>query len=193
MGRPLEFDREEVLEQALHLFREKGYEAASLRDLLDVMELSKSSFYQSFGSKHELFQRCINRYRRDVAGGMSHDLQHAAKGRQFIEQTIRCIAERAAAPDGRWGCLVMNAAGEMAPRDAVIADLVAEGALQFEDVFHTAVERAQGEGDIPEGKNPRVLARYLVSSRSGLQAMARAGASAEALNEVAEVVLSALD
>lgn len=193
MGRPLEFDKDEALEQAMSVFWSRGYEATSLRDLLEAMELSKSSFYQSFGSKGELFQRCINRYRGRVTGRMRRDLDSAPSARAFIEDAFRSITDKVHEPDGRRGCLVMNTASHVATRDQDVATLVAEGAAQFETLFRRAVERAQREGDIPADKESRVLARYLVSSRSGLMAMAKAGASERDLEEVVSVILGALD
>ncbi len=193
MGRPLEFDKDEALEQAMHVFWTRGYDATSLRDLLEAMELSKSSFYQSFGSKGALFQRCINRYRGQVAGRMRRELDRAPSARAFIEDAFRSITGKVHEPDGRRGCLIMNTASHMATRDRDVAALVAEGAAQFETLFRRAIERAQREGDIPADRESRVLARYLVSSRSGLMAMAKAGASKRDLEEVVSVILAALD
>ena len=193
MGRPLEFDKDEALEHAMGVFWTRGYEATSLRDLLEAMELSKSSFYQSFGSKGELFRRCINRYRGQITSQMHRNLESAESGRAFIEEAFHSITEKVHAPEGRRGCFVMNTASHVAARDPEVADLVGKGAAQFEALFRQAVERAQREGDIPADKKPRVLARYLVSSRSGLMAMAKAGASQDELKEVVTVMLAALD
>ena len=55
MGRPLEYNPEQVLDAAMNLFWQRGYEGASLQDLLAVMALSKSSLYQAFGNKRSLF------------------------------------------------------------------------------------------------------------------------------------------
>ena len=54
-GRPRQFNEEQALEAAMEQFWAVGYEATSLQDLLRVMKLSKSSLYQTFGSKHDLF------------------------------------------------------------------------------------------------------------------------------------------
>ena len=62
MGRPREFNAEQALEQAMEVFWARGYEATSLQDLIGAMEISKSSFYEAFGSKRELFLSAIGHY-----------------------------------------------------------------------------------------------------------------------------------
>lgn len=87
----------------------------------------------------------------------------------------------------------MNTATEFSGRDAVIAGLVDEGTRQFSGVFQKAIERAQADGEIAAEKNAEVLACYVVSTISGLKTMAKAGMPATAIEDVAEVALSALD
>ncbi|MEK9754967.1 MAG: helix-turn-helix domain-containing protein, partial [Rhodospirillaceae bacterium] len=66
MARPREFNREQVLERAMQVFWSKGYAATSMRDLTEAMGLSKSSLYDTFGSKHDLFLESIDFYRDNV-------------------------------------------------------------------------------------------------------------------------------
>src|SRR6187549_1927026 len=54
MGRPREFEAAEALRQAMHVFWSKGYEGASLADILHATGLSKSSLYATFGDKRTL-------------------------------------------------------------------------------------------------------------------------------------------
>jgi len=63
LGRPREYDIEEALDIAMHLFWRKGYDDTSLNDLLDAMRISRSIFYYTFGSKYQLFELCIYRLR----------------------------------------------------------------------------------------------------------------------------------
>lgn len=193
MGRPREFNEDKALKQAMDLFWRKGYEATSLQDLLEVMGLSKSSFYQTFANKHKLLERSIDHYRQMIVEDLSRNLATAGSGLQFIREMLSGVAEKVDQSGGRQGCLVMNCASEFAQRDPVIARLVAESIAQFRQVFLSGVRQAQHEGDIPMSKDAEVLAHYLVGCKSGLEAMAKAGTPQKDMQDVIQVMLSALN
>ncbi|CAM3403492.1 TetR/AcrR family transcriptional regulator [Marinicrinis lubricantis] len=48
--------KQHVMEKAHELFREKGYQATSIQDILDFSGISKGTFYNYFPSKSELFK-----------------------------------------------------------------------------------------------------------------------------------------
>jgi len=191
-GRPREFDTEQALDAAMHLFWRQGYEATSMQDLLDSMQLSKSSLYQTYGSKHDLFQQCIARYRKMMTGGLQQGLDNAPSGKKFIEGFFTALVEDICNADTRIGCLIMNTATEVAPHDAVIGKLIQQGTERFADVFQQAVVRAQREGDIAKDKDPSSLGYFLVSNLSGLNSMAKAGASRKVLKGIAKEIIQAL-
>lgn len=191
-GRPLEFDPDTALEAATQLFWRQGYEATSLQDLLDEMQLSKSSFYQAFGSKHALFGRCIDHYRDSLARGMQQQLEAAPRAWDFIAGMLTSVARETRGGDARRGCLVMNTASEFGQSDPEVAARVKAGTARFRKVFLQAVKRAQAEGDIPADRDPALLADYLVTNMSGLRTLTKAGASAAAIRRIAGVTLSAL-
>lgn len=193
MGRPREFDTQQALDQAVDVFWTKGFDATSLRDLLQAMDVSKSSFYQTFGSKGQLYLQCLDRYRNRIADRMMQDLEQAASGRAFIEEVFRRLARALNGPDGRRACLIMNDSGDVERREDAVALRMRLGAAQFEGVFRAAVERSQREGDISSERDAHPLARYLVSSRSGLLAVRKAGASKDELRDIIDVTLSTLD
>lgn len=191
-GRPLEFDPHLALQKAMEVFWCAGYEAASLQNLLSAMDISKSSFYQAFGSKHALFQRCLMTFRERQVGRMKAALEHSPSGKAFLRTMLMAAAREAATAEFPKGCLIMNTATEFSGRDAIVADLVGEGARQFASVFQSAIERAQTDGEIAAEKDAEVLARYVVSTISGLKTMAKAGMPVKAIEEVAEVAMSVL-
>lgn len=192
VGRPIEFDIQQALEAATRVFWQRGYDATSLDDLLAAMDISKSSLYQAFGGKPELFQRCLENYRDTFADKMRAALDESPSGLAFIEAILSGVAEGTNAQMGRAGCLLINTASEFGQRDARIGTLVTKSLERFEDLFYAAVCRAQAEGGIPENAEARSLALYLATNLGGLKGMARAGASPEKIRTVVKVIMSSL-
>ena len=191
-GRPLEFDPDAVLDAAMQVFWRNGYENTSMQDLLDAMNLSKSSLYQAFGGKQALFERCMTRYGDEMIGILRDALQASPSGLDFIRQFLESVLDEARGVCEARGCLVMNTANEFARRNPQIADAVSQGLYRFHEVLQAAVVRAQQEGDIPSERNANMLATYLVSSMSGLKTMSKAGAGEKTLEGIIELTLKAL-
>ena len=95
------------------LFWRKGYGATSLQDLVGAMGLSRSSFYQAFGSKHQLFLTCLERYEEATALDLITRLDGATTGREFIEDTLLWAIEEVIEGADPKGCLVVNTANEL--------------------------------------------------------------------------------
>jgi TetR/AcrR family transcriptional repressor of nem operon len=49
------FNEETALEKAMQVFWEKGFEPASIADLLEGTGLNRGSLYNAFGGKQQLF------------------------------------------------------------------------------------------------------------------------------------------
>lgn len=173
-------------------FWAQGYLGTSLQDLLDAMHLSKSSLYQAFGGKEALFCRCLERYTRQMAGGMRNLLAKAPNGLAFVGAFLRTAVEEAKSRSGARGCLVINTATEFAQREPRIAAAVSQALDEIRQVLVEAVVRGQADGSIRTGRDPAVLAGFLVMGMSGLKAQAKAGVDGAALEAVVQVVLSSL-
>ncbi|MCF7816958.1 MAG: TetR/AcrR family transcriptional regulator [Kiritimatiellales bacterium] len=193
IGRPLEFDPDVALEAATQLFWSKGYESSSLQDLLSTMGISKSSFYQTFKSKHLLFQSCIQNYRKMLIDSLRAQLKEARSGRIFIRTIFDGVANETIGICARRGCLLMNTASEFSQTDPEISELVSISLENLTDIFETAIKQAQEQGEIPPSKDPRSLATYLVSSMSGLKNMVKAGADRETIKRIASIIQTPLE
>ncbi len=192
LGRPIEFDPTIALDVAMHEFWHKGYAATSLLDLLSCMQLSKSSFYQTFSSKENLFQQCIKHYRKQMLKKLEDDLNNASSGFTFIQETFLSIADETQNKIARKGCLVINTAHEFGQRDIEIAKLVKDSVDNFNKIFLHAIKIAQLKNEIPKTKDAKVLAHFLVSNMSGLKSMVKAGMSRKQIKETVEVILDSL-
>ena len=193
MARPREFDTTEALNQAMQVFWSKGYEATSLSDLIGAMELSKSSFYDTFGSKHEVFLAAIEHYKKTITAQVSAVSTLDSPACKLIESLFERVVSRMTEEGGQRGCFLNNCAVEVALHDPTAAKLIGGGFAIVEDTFMALVERGQREGEIGLDKDPRALARYLTSSLNGLMVVSKANPDLEALSDVARTALTVLD
>ncbi|MBC2731271.1 MULTISPECIES: TetR/AcrR family transcriptional regulator [unclassified Thiobacillus] len=191
-GRPLEFDPDAALDAAMQVFWRNGYENTSMQDLLEVMQISKSSLYQAFGGKQALFERCMTHYGDEMIGSLREALQASPSGLGFIRQFLESVLDEARGVCEARGCLVLNTANEFARRNPQIAKAVSQGLNRFHEVLLAAVERAQQEGEIPPERNASMLATYLVSSMSGLKTLSKAGVGEDTLRGIIGLTLKAL-
>jgi TetR/AcrR family transcriptional regulator, transcriptional repressor for nem operon len=193
MPRPVEFDKREVLEKAMDVFWEKGFEAASLQDLTDSMGLSKSSFYNTFDSKHQLFSEALSLYNSCMTDPLSRAVENSTSGLDFIRSLFDQIVELSGTSLGNKGCFLMNTATEFAQQDPEIAKVVDSGFGRFERILLKAIIKAQEKGEIAREKDPQTLACYLVCSMSGLKTMVRAGIKPSKLRHIVSTILAAIE
>ncbi len=193
MARPREFDTTEALSQAMQVFWTKGYEATSLNDLLDSMGLSKSSFYDTFGSKHEVFLATIKHYKKTMTAQFSGVAGLDSPARKLIESLFDRAVSRMSEEGGQRGCYLNNCAVEVVLHDPEAAKLVDGGIGLMEDAFFALVQRGQSEGDIAPEKDARALARFLTSSLNGLMVIGKANPDREALADICKIALTSLD
>ena len=192
MSRPREFNRNDALEKAMQAFWSRGYEATSLNDLTRIMGLSKSSLYDTFGCKRDLFLQSIDYYKDNVTARVRQALHVDAPANHVIASLLNRAVDRIVDSEGRRGCLLNNTAVELGMCDAEIAKRCASGLAVMEDTMHQLVLRGQQEGAINPVKNARALARFLTSSINGIFVMGKANPDRTMLNDIAEVALSAL-
>ena len=188
MARPREFDEEEVLQAALRLFWERGYEGTSVNDLLQATKLTKSSLYRTFGSKETLFWCVVRRYQRDFL-----DFRHQA----LAEPTPRRIAERLL--DGMvelhsgglnpMGCLELNTSLAGSVESESIRQELVRGREEFRVRLRDRFEETRAVAPLPPGMTSDDAAALIVSLIQGLAVQAKGGTSRDTARRVARAVL----
>jgi TetR/AcrR family transcriptional regulator, transcriptional repressor for nem operon len=190
VARTKEFEPLAALDAATELFWRKGYEAASMRELLDAMGIGRGSFYDTFGDKHTLFLSALDRF-QDVRTSWVEDVLRG-DGLDGIEEVFRRSLDGLFQFQPPRGCLLANSAVELAPHDPEVAARISGYIRRTEDAFRGALVRARDRGEIPSDSDPRALSRFLVNTLHGLRVLARAGADRETLEDTVSVALQAL-
>ncbi|GAA1261812.1 TetR/AcrR family transcriptional regulator [Saccharothrix xinjiangensis] len=192
MARTKEFDPDVALRAALDLFWRKGYEATSVQDLVDHLGIGRASIYATFGTKHELYLRALDRYCEQVGGRTAYLLSPAGPALPAVRELIRSFAEDALAdPDGK-GCFITNTAVECLPHDEPAGRRVDIGLNGLESAIAGALERARDQGELGADQDPRSLARFLVTLAQGIRVIAKRP-DPQRLRDAVHHALSVLD
>lgn len=191
MARPREFDETTVLEAAMNCFWAQGFEKTSVRDLAERMGITGASLYNAFGDKWALYRQAFVHYLaqtvRDRVARLEK-LQPLAAIRTFFDEII----ERSVDDEQRRGCMLVNAALELAPYDPEFHQLVAEEMIFIEAFFRRCVEAGQKDGSIADNRPADGLAKLLLSVLLGIRVLARTRPQREVLEGAANAVLGLL-
>lgn len=193
MARPIEFNKTKALDAAMDTFWTNGYERTSLQDLIDSMALSKSSFYNSFGSKHELFTDSLRSYSNMMSIDLQRRLDAAGSGRVFLERLLSEIVDTSTEESSLRGCFLLNTATEFAQCNKEVSELTRSGLNQFHSVFRKAIEQAREAGEVRSDEDPDRLAWFVFSGVIGLKTMVKAGVDKPTLNAVSRSILSSFN
>ena len=194
MARTKEFDPDAALQAALELFWARGYEATSMADLVEHLGIGRASVYATFGSKHELYVKALERYLETRDPAILAELSAPGPVLPAVRALVRRFAAEAADEESRLrGCLVTNSAAELAPHDGVVARRVERSWEHVETLLHSALSRARAQGELPADRDPLALARMLLVLLQGLRVVGKASGDPARVRDAAEQALALLD
>ncbi|MCP3809171.1 TetR/AcrR family transcriptional regulator [Paenibacillus sp. Lou8.1] len=191
MARSKEFEEKEVLDKAMRLFWEQGYEKTSMTELVEHMGIHRRSLYDTFGDKHSLFLKAMDRFDDKIiaalAGGVKGS-KTASEALQFIFSFMIDGDE-----DSPAGCLMVNSAVELAARDVEVDNKATKAFTTAEQLLKEIILWGQREGEFTFTYNAEELAEYLHNVWIGLRVMARTSASREKLHRITHISMKLLE
>lgn len=168
MARPREFDPDQVLDSAMHLFWEQGFDGTSIGDLEARMGINRFSIYNTFGDKQGLFLAAMDRYRDRVVSELARELEHGDDGLGALRRFFQRVASAVASPDSRIGCFMVNCAVERSLDDPDAAERVRAHFDRIERAFHRCLKLARDSGQIGADARLRDRARKLAVTFQGV-------------------------
>ena len=193
VGRPREFDEEQVLDAAMKAFWANGYESTSLADLVSVTGLHKGSLYQAFGDKHSLFIQTLNRYLQNIRHHKNQILMQADTPLGGIRAVLHGFIDMSEADsDCPRGCMAVKSLVEMAPHDAEVQRIMDDHKDGMRTSLESRVTQAQANGELSKDKSPELTAAFIMIFMDGLAAQATGPMSSEQAHELLDGQLDAL-
>ncbi len=176
VGRPREFDEEQVLDAAMKAFWANGYEGTSLADLVAVTGLHKGSLYQAFGDKHSLFIQTLKRYLQNIRRQKNRILDEAETPLGGIRAVLHGFIDMSEIDaDCPQGCMAVKMLVEMAPHDSEVQRIMQEHKSGMRASLERRVIQAQANGELDADKSPAMITSLIMIFMDGLAAQATAG------------------
>ncbi len=192
MTRSKLFNENDVLDKAVQLFWCKGYHGTSAQDLVDALGISRSSLYDTFGDKRQLYIKALQQYRSVAAKGLINMIEESTQIDKTVEQIFRMAVKESLADKLTKGCFVVNTTVELAPHDKEIASIINENMNDIEDALCLGIKKGQEQGVFTKHQNARAFARFLFNNISGLRVAAKSGADKKVFDDIVRVTLSVL-
>ena len=176
-GRPLSFDPNAALDEAVELFWAEGYEAVDVERIARAVGVTKPSLYRLFGDKSSLFLHALQRYGTiygtEALETFAAESDIAKAVTAFLELTVRA-STRAGRP---LGCLLACIAVGEAGRSTEVRAFCAQALTGLAERLARRFAQEIKAGHLPAQASARARAQLLVDAAQGIVLRARTGVS----------------
>ncbi|MEL7341337.1 MAG: TetR/AcrR family transcriptional regulator [Bacteroidota bacterium] len=192
MPRPKTFDETVVLEKAMELFWQQGYHATGYNDLVKHLGISRASLYDTYGPKHELFEKAFKLYTSQNNLQVKAFLSSQKSVLQGLKKLLLNSLQEDLTDEGPKGCLVVNTAVEVQLDDRQKLHSLMAHKAETEGLFAEFIQRGQQQGEITTERTALQLAEYFFALYGGLKVMVKMRPEYEYVASVVETGLKAL-
>lgn len=193
MARPVEFEYDDVLENAMEQFWKEGFEASSVQKLLDATGINRGTLYNSFGDKDTFFKSCVGRYNDMVKSQIDATLgDKAAKADKALASFFDAIVVNAPAKQRAMGCLLVNSICESIVWNPEIQKILKDSLNTIRKGVLARTRELEKGKLLSKGLSADGAADVLMSLYAGLKVSSRSGKPARQLAEQAAFTLASI-
>lgn len=187
------FNIDKTLDDAMRVFWSRGYEATSMRDLIQGMGINRGSLYDTYGDKRSLFVAALRHYDKQYRKTHLAKLEREHSPKKAIAALFAGWVDLVTTDTDRRGCFLTNTALELSAHDAEIGDIVATSQRETEHFFRRLIKSGQSIGEIDQDLDPTQNARLLLASLIGLLVLARSRPERPLLKAIASSAIGSLE
>ncbi len=193
MARTKQFDERQVLVSAMLVFWEKGYEGTSIQDLEAAMGLNRTSIYNAFGNKREIFGRVMGCYKESVMSALITAMDSTPDIREGIRRLLNGALDIHFDTDNPGGCLMVLSVLESSQHDTRTQDSMAQAIHDLKDLLQARLTKAKRAGELSKGLDTGSTANTIATTMAGMMVMGKANFTRAALKKTVNQVVSLLD
>lgn len=189
-ARTKSFEQAEILDKAIEIFRKNGYNATSMQDLVDNLGLNRSSIYDTFGNKKNLYFQALNLYKKNQNEYLMDLISNSESLIEAVQHLFQIIIDDTCSDNSKQGCFILNSCMEMANADDDIAKVIDNNFIELHKTMSKRIEKAIANNEIKIDTDANALSLFIFNTTNGLRVMQKAGMTAEAMQEVVRVAMS---
>ncbi len=193
MARPVEFEYNDVLTNAMEQFWREGFEASSVQKLLDVTGINRGTLYNSFGDKDTFFKACLDHYNKLIAKDLDASLNNAdlspwAAIEKYFDLAVLSVSNK----QRSMGCLLVNSLCESINYDKEIQKIVRNSFAVVRKALVKRLKDAEKDGKLKSGASVEFAADLLLNTLYGLRVNSRDAKTAKQLAEIVKFTVDSL-
>jgi TetR/AcrR family transcriptional repressor of nem operon len=187
------FNEDEAVTKAMQVFWKKGFEPASIADLIATTGITRGSLYNAFGGKEQLFIKALVQYDQNNRRALIAELEAADDPKRAIAIFFDRVLAETLADDDKKGCFIVNTASELSTHGEEVNRIVHNGIRELEAFFRRSIEVAQARGDISKTLNPSASAKALLAMLVAIRVLGRGVFDKAALTTISAQALRLID
>lgn len=191
MARPRQFDRDAALQAATEVFWTNGFAGSSADTLVKEMGVARQSLYDTFGNKRELYLEALRAYSAGNVGALVQVLR-AEKSPLAALRSVLLAPAMLSREERQKGCFGINAICEFGASDPEVTSAGAGEQAVLDAAIEHLLEEAKRKGEVRADLPVKAARNFIGCMLAGLKVAGRAGASSQAMKEMAELALGAL-
>jgi TetR/AcrR family transcriptional repressor of nem operon len=190
MARKIEFDKNQALQKAMRLFWEKGYEASSIEDLVQAMEINRFSIYNTFGDKKALFLKALKYYRDSVLAKLIAPLKEDLPAKICLDNYLTNMSKQLSSSSGSLGCFIQRTGQSYIAGEQEVGVLLLSMLDELRSALVNIVKRSIEENGLKGLHQYEIIVDFILSQIQGLIVLRRSGKKRVAFDSQIDVLKS---
>lgn len=193
MARPVEFEYNDVLTNAMEQFWREGFEASSVQKLLDVTGINRGTLYNSFGDKDTFFKACLDHYNKLIAKDLDASLNDADLApwnaiEKYFDLTVMSVSNK----QRSMGCLLVNSFCESINYNKDIQKIVRNSFAVIRKALLKRLKEVEKSSKFKSGVSAEFATETLMNTLYGLRVNSRDGKTSKQLAEIVKFTVDSL-
>jgi TetR/AcrR family transcriptional regulator, transcriptional repressor for nem operon len=163
--------RRRIVTEAATLFNQRGFEGASISELMKATGLEKGGIYRHFSSKEAVAVAAFDYAWQEALSARTYDLDVVPNSVDRLKRFVANFVERRPSVPG--GCPLLNTAIDTDDGNPVLRERARKALREWRDLLSSIIRTGVARKEIRRGVNAKMLATLIISSLEGALMISR--------------------